>query len=432
MLFEFQKKAARFSRHQQKLSTFPTFGDVQRCFLEAVENCGRPVSVIWRNDAAEDCDYRLTVYRLNDQRQARWEVHLLSAFSTELLLSESSGDVPMMYNVLITICSTEKQQVDLDGLLTINESQRSSSKKYDQYYEKSAPAAQAMADGNALQTWMNSSIAPNPQHLSLEALLAEVMEPQAAQPQAVAQAHPVAQPISQPLYAAPAVNLRDQEAPEDTMTMNDYLNREPVAPSKAKAVRFMDRLAQAATSSNPASPAKAPAQLAPKHFDMNVLDDVKVFLTDRDTGLYTFAGFLFLLEQEFKRSLRCNGGFFSLMVVELEGSLNTLERQQILAKAMRCKRSCDVLAHYDSSRYIFLLPQTTLKGATRFAKRLSSAFEPKKAAFGIAGLSAEVANLRVLLSAAENALDCAIAAGQPVSVYNADEESQEELAAMAV
>ncbi len=437
MLFQFQQKAARFSRHQQKLSAFPTFGDIQKCFLEAVEHCGRPVSVIWKNDAADDTDYRLTVYRVNDTRQARWEVHLLSAFSTELLLSESSGDVPMMYNVLLSVCqSSDKEAMELDGLMSVNESQRSSSKKYDQFYEKSMSAAQG--DGNALQTWMNAqaskSIAPKEQQVSLGSLLAEVMEPSIALPPAVSQVRE-SQTISQPLAPIPAAVQADEEAHDDTMLVSDYLKRdEPMMnPNRAKAVQFMDKLAQAASANaSPDSPAKAPTQLAPKHFDMNMLDQVKAFLTDRDTGLMTFAGFLFMLEQEYKRTLRCNGGHFTLMVIQLDHSLDALQREQILAKAMKAKRGCDVLSHYDSSRYIFLLPQTSVKGATKFAKRLINAFGANAASFGIASLSTEVANLRVLLAAADNAVECAIAASQPIYAYAADAEAQQELKAMAV
>ncbi len=440
MLFQFQQKAARFSRHQQKLTAFPTFGDVQKGYLEAVEHCGRPVSITWKNEASDDSDYRLTVYRVNDTREPRWEVHLLSAFSTQLLLSESSGDVPMMYNVLISLCqNSEKQAIELDGLISVNESQRSSSKKYDQYYESSM-SAQVLGDGNALQTWMNSqqSIAPTKaQQVSLGSVLAEVMDPQHVQPQPVAQQleqTQQAQSISQPLAPIPAAIEEEPEIENETMMISDYLKRDQpaVSPSKAKAVQFMDKLAQAASQSSSRHPARVPAQLAPKHFDMNVLDEVKSFLTDRDTGLMTFAGFLFMLEQEYKRTLRCNGGHFTLMVVQLDASLNAMQRDEILAKAMKAKRGCDVLSHYDSSRYIFLLPQTSLNGASKFAARLSAAFGAKKATFGIAALSAEVANLRVLLSAADNAVACAVAAGQPIYVYAADELSQEEIREVAV
>lgn len=437
MLFQFQQKAARFSRNQQKLSAFPTFGDVQKCFLEAVEHCGRPVSVVWKNEAADDSDYRLTVYRVNDTRQARWEVHLLSAFSTELLLSESSGDVPMMYNVLISVCqSTEKEAMELDGLMSVNESQRSSSKKYDQFYEKSMSAS-TMSDGSALQTWMNAqaskSIAPREQQVSLGSLLAEVMEPGDAQPQMVAPREN--QTISQPLAPIPAAVPQEEEAHNDSMLVSDYLNRgESMSPTRVKAVQFMDKLAQAArpAPSSSASRIKEPVQLAPKNLDMNMLDQVKAFLTDRDTGLMTFAGFLFMLEQEYKRSLRCNGGHFTLMVVQLDESLNALEREEILATAMKAKRGCDVLSHYDSSRYIFLLPQTSLKGAAKFAKRLLNAFAAKKATFGIASLCSEVSNLRVLLAAADNAVECAFAEAQPIYVYGADDVCQQELKALAV
>jgi GGDEF domain-containing protein len=101
-------------------------------------------------------------------------------------------------------------------------------------------------------------------------------------------------------------------------------------------------------------------------------------LSEPTTGIFSYGAFLYLLQREFYRFER-SGGRFSIIVFELgvydekQGAYLRLSAQALNEACERIdkrKRKLDLLAHFQKSSLIMLLPETDSSGAYVFANRM--------------------------------------------------------------
>ncbi len=156
-----------------------------------------------------------------------------------------------------------------------------------------------------------------------------------------------------------------------------------------------------------------------------------------ETGLFTYPAFLYFVDQEYRRFRR--GGLpFSVAVFQMnfretDGRVSSqpLPAQAVTEAALRitrAKRDLDLLAHYGTFDFAFLLPHTDTEGAAVLIKRIEVALAaqplmPGMSAdrlamfFGIANMPADVDRPRALVSAALDAQKQAVEGPENIVLY---------------
>src|SRR5262249_10113449 len=126
-------------------------------------------------------------------------------------------------------------------------------------------------------------------------------------------------------------------------------------------------------------------QLVPfqaKRIDKGLIQNVMMSLRSPETGMFTYASFLYFVEQEYFRAYRSSNPM-SIVVFQMrvQGPGHDAPREPLpmaaLSSAVRCiarvKRHVDLLAHYETHDYAVLLPNTKGPGAQVFATRVLKA-----------------------------------------------------------
>jgi len=156
-----------------------------------------------------------------------------------------------------------------------------------------------------------------------------------------------------------------------------------------------------------------------------------------ETGLYTYPAFLFFVDQEYRRFRR--GGLpFSVAIFQMNFreptgrvSSQPMPVQAVTEAALRickAKRDLDLLAHYSTFDYAFLLPHTDRDGAAILIKRIANALTaeplmPNMSAdrlavyFGIANMPADADRPRALVTAALEAHKYALNGADNIVLY---------------
>jgi GGDEF domain-containing protein len=177
----------------------------------------------------------------------------------------------------------------------------------------------------------------------------------------------------------------------------------------------------------------------PKRIDKNLIQNVMMALRNPETGLFSYASFLYFVEQEYFRAYRSSNPM-SVVVFQMrvQGSGVDAPREPLPVSALSAavrkistvKRYVDLLAHYETYDFAALLPNTKCAGATVFATRVLKALmnEPLvpgiitpdnfKAGFGIASIPEDFLELSQVLSAAEIAKTFAATGPEPIVLFS--------------
>ncbi|MBY0358836.1 MAG: DUF4388 domain-containing protein [Candidatus Obscuribacterales bacterium] len=176
------------------------------------------------------------------------------------------------------------------------------------------------------------------------------------------------------------------------------------------------------------------AGLTPVEIDPAVTVGILRSLVRSDTGMFTYPAFLFLLEQEFAKSV-VMGLPLTLVVFEIRlatgDSIQPLPIPALREAANRLaalKRPFDVLGHYETFDMALFLPGSSLKIARTIANKAASALlnapliegNPARLllAGGIAACPEDTQDLGRLIAAAKEAKNKAKASGQPIKLFS--------------
>ena len=187
--------------------------------------------------------------------------------------------------------------------------------------------------------------------------------------------------------------------------------------------------------------------LVGNHFS-HIMDKIRLFqetrrlaITDSLTGLYNSRYFYKHLDIEVARTKRY-GNSFSLMLFDIDnfkmlndtyGHQEGDEVLQGLARTLTSvSRETDVVARYGGEEFIILLPNTAREEATALARRIVAVVREAKIRVGpsaqvsitlsggIATFPQNASSAKALLSAADNALNAAKAAGKNTVICSQD------------
>lgn len=197
---------------------------------------------------------------------------------------------------------------------------------------------------------------------------------------------------------------------DPTRAMSSYFLMPP-SDAETTCTSFSALVAEANENVSIKENAAQPIARISKKVDTQAIHSVMMCLRRFDTGMFTYAAFLYFLEQEYFRAYRTRGAFsvvlFSVKTKEWgnQGPNNEILRE-LAARIAKVKRHNDVLAHYDyDDHYILLLPGTSVIGARRLVSRLSAVLkglvEEMEIAFGVAGVPDDCTDLGALLGEAE-------------------------------
>jgi GGDEF domain-containing protein len=100
----------------------------------------------------------------------------------------------------------------------------------------------------------------------------------------------------------------------------------------------------------------------------------RLAIYDRETGLFAYWYLLLRFEEERKRAERY-GHHLSVMLVELRGDADFVDRDGVTAWLQHRMRSCDLATHLGDGRYLVLMPETDAEAAATGAGRLSAQFK---------------------------------------------------------
>jgi len=152
-------------------------------------------------------------------------------------------------------------------------------------------------------------------------------------------------------------------------------------------------------------------------------------LLHNDLGIMSYPAFLFLMEQEYYKSL-ANGTHMTVVLLKIvgvarqdgscyHGALPKTAIQNALHWLKSKLRKTDILAQYENNCFVFLLPETDGNGAKLFAKKIERFFSrPEvmpgqgnvgvKVCLGMATLGSKLRTLPLLLAGAEQAMFAAM------------------------
>ena len=181
------------------------------------------------------------------------------------------------------------------------------------------------------------------------------------------------------------------------------------------------------------------SRLEPKVIDKRAIHNVMMSLRRADTGMFTYPAFLYFLEQEYFRAYR-SASPLSVVIFQMRMKSqdpNDPVREPLTFEALseavrrmsRVKRNVDLLSHYETFDYAFLLPNTKSVGVEAFIRRITKAVteEPLVAGaardtvemtFGSACIPEDTLELSLLLSAAEVAKNAAQHTESPLVFYH--------------
>ncbi|HEY9754843.1 MAG TPA: DUF4388 domain-containing protein [Oculatellaceae cyanobacterium] len=170
------------------------------------------------------------------------------------------------------------------------------------------------------------------------------------------------------------------------------------------------------------------SRLEPKVIDKRAIHNVMMSLRRADTGMFTYPAFLYFLEQEYFRAYR-SASPLSVVIFQMRMKsqdpsdpvrepLSFEALSEAVRRMSRVKRNQDLLSHYETFDYAFLLPNTKSVGVEAFIRRITKAVteEPLVAGtprdmvemtFGSACIPEDTLELSLLLSAAEVAKNAA-------------------------
>ncbi len=167
-------------------------------------------------------------------------------------------------------------------------------------------------------------------------------------------------------------------------------------------------------SENMAEPIRESAARPTRHskkVDTQAIHSVMMCLRRFDSGMFTYAAFLYFLEQEYFRAYRTRGSF-SVVLFSVKPHAKHNQKpsnetfRELAARIAKVKRHNDVLAHYDSDdHYVLLLPGTSIVGARRLVTRVSEVlkdvFDGFEISFGVSGIPEDCTDLGAMLGEAE-------------------------------
>ncbi|HEY9777774.1 MAG TPA: DUF4388 domain-containing protein [Planktothrix sp.] len=188
-------------------------------------------------------------------------------------------------------------------------------------------------------------------------------------------------------------------------------------------------------------PVEEPSQviMEPKRIDKRLIQNVMMSLRRPETGLFTYAAFLYFMEQEYFRAYRsANPMSVVLFQMRVQGTAGDAPAAPLpmgaLSAAVRkisgLKRHVDLLAHYENHDYALLLPNTKGAGALVLAARLYNGLMTEalipgmvtpqnfKVAFGIACIPEDFRDLSLILASAEIAMNAAAAGPEPIISFS--------------
>jgi GGDEF domain-containing protein len=179
--------------------------------------------------------------------------------------------------------------------------------------------------------------------------------------------------------------------------------------------------------------------LEPKVIDKRAIHNVMMSLRRPDTGMFTYPAFLYFLEQEYFRAYR-SASPLSVVIFQMRmksANADDPVREPLSLEALneavrrmsRVKRHVDLLAHYETFDYAFLLPNTKGSGVQAFIGRITKAVTAEPLApglprdcvemtFGSACIPEDTLELSLLLSAAEVAKNAAQHAKSELVFYH--------------
>lgn len=100
---------------------------------------------------------------------------------------------------------------------------------------------------------------------------------------------------------------------------------------------------------------------------------VEATLSRADTGIFTYAAFNYFFDIECVRFNR-GGLAFSIMIFKLVdkagANISVATIRKVAERLRAIKRQLDLLAHFEETSYVFLLPHTDSAGALAFAERI--------------------------------------------------------------
>ncbi len=176
-----------------------------------------------------------------------------------------------------------------------------------------------------------------------------------------------------------------------------------------------------------------------KRIDKNLIQNVMMALRNPETGLFSYASFLYFVEQEYFRAYRSSNPMCVVVFqMRVQGPGPDAPREPLPVSAVSAavrristvKRYVDLLAHYETYDFAALLPNTKCAGASVFATRVlkslmseplvPGAITPEnfKAAFGIAAIPEDFLELSQVLSAAEIAKTAAANGKEPIVLFS--------------
>lgn len=198
---------------------------------------------------------------------------------------------------------------------------------------------------------------------------------------------------------------------DPTKAMSSYFLMPPSSDAETTCTSFSALVAEVSGNASIKESAPQPIARHAKKVDTQAIHSVMMCLRRFDTGMFTYAAFLYFLEQEYFRAYRTRGAFsvvlFSVKTKEWGNQRPANEvLRELAARISKVKRHNDVLAHYDyDDHYILLLPGTSVMGARRLVARLSSALKglvlDMEISFGVAGVPEDCTDLGSLLGEAE-------------------------------
>lgn len=198
---------------------------------------------------------------------------------------------------------------------------------------------------------------------------------------------------------------------DPTKAMSSYFLMPPSSDAEITCTSFSALVAEVSGNASIKESAPQPITRQSKKVDTQAIHSVMMCLRRFDTGMFTYAAFLYFLEQEYFRAYRTRGAFsVVLFSVKTNDWGNQRPANEVLrelaARIAKVKRHNDVLAHYDyDDHYILLLPGTSVMGARRLVSRLSVALkglvQDMEISFGVAGVPEDCTDLGSLLGEAE-------------------------------
>jgi len=176
----------------------------------------------------------------------------------------------------------------------------------------------------------------------------------------------------------------------------------------------------------------------PKDIDIRTVESVRQCMLSEETGLFSYAAFLFLLGVQIK----CSQIPLSVMVMDIQIGRNNASRskaaltsQQVQELAMKLDKlttSRNIFAHYENNAFGVILIGMRADKAARIADRLVKALlatgletlasgDKLVAAVGVASYPGDAQDLGTLLAEAERAKDQAAQSGSGVAMAAGDD-----------